>query len=416
MGTYTKTTERAFTSVTQTASAVGSAAKADIQLQTVATSTSRWTDQLNGLTRPDYRRVIARGGNATTPMTGYEAKVEQTNAFYHVYGNISSNPANQQEAGLRRFKLSQPLFTGWPIGIDPSATDAKADALALTKANRQLEDILTSFQGGVFLGELREALHMIRNPLHGLRKGVGNYLDALKTRRRGSRQHRTKVVADTWLEYSFGWLPLLHDLNSARNFIEKRFNQLAMELVPFKAVNIQDEPLSEVLNQTGFGVTFKWYLLTRRRAIVVYAGAVNSAAQNPQLITMDALGLSPRSFVPTLWELLPWSFLIDYFTNVGDVITGWANQRTSLSWGRRTKISLVERQSGQQFKPTDHGYGTVYLEQFTPGKLVAHAKNVTRDPISNLGPPPLYFELPGFGLKWLNLAALAATRKRLEPY
>lgn len=32
------------------------------------------------------------------------------------------------------------------------------------------------------------------------------------------------------------------------------------------------------------------------------------------------MGLTIQEFVPTVWELIPYSFVVDYFTNIGDVV------------------------------------------------------------------------------------------------
>jgi hypothetical protein len=39
----------------------------------------------------------------------------------------------------------------------------------------------------------------------------------------------------------------------------------------------------------------------------------------------DMLGLHPRNLIPTLWEIMPWSWMIDYFSNVGDIVNSIAN-------------------------------------------------------------------------------------------
>jgi len=38
----------------------------------------------------------------------------------------------------------------------------------------------------------------------------------------------------------------------------------------------------------------------------------------------NLFGFQPSEFLPTAWELLPWSFLADYFSNIGDCLTAWS--------------------------------------------------------------------------------------------
>jgi len=256
----------------------------------------------------------------------------------------------------------------------------------------------------------------------GLRKGLASYLDALKKGRRGSPAQRRKFAADTWLEYAFGWAPLLNDLDEARKYLAKRRLQLDMEFVSFKAVASKANDNGHAYDQylggsAGLSVPIRWYRHNRRECIVVYRGAVSSKTIGTPLINASSMGLSARSFAPTLWELLPWSFLIDYFTNIGDVITSWSNLTTALAWGCRTEIKRSETKAATFGQPNGKAlWQLVYEEQFVPGKYKSELKLVNRQSISSIGPPSIQFELPGFGLKWLNLAALVASGKRLQPY
>jgi hypothetical protein len=417
MSTYTKSSQVYFPFRRGTIGWQGAQALSDPDpsWQAPLLFSTAYTNFLQGEKRANWRQIVAQGGNATTPMIAKELSCTNVPMFYHGFGNI--NPTTNVVSNMRRFKAQVALSSGAPSSMPSNAVDSKADNLARVKASRKIEQIMTSFQGGVFLGELRETLRMIRNPAQALRRGVGNYLDALKKRRRGSRSQREKILADTWLEYSFGWVPFINDLNDARTLLARRAKQLEQELIEFKAVASEAVDLGHFLQSYSSGITLRWYLHDKRSCIVVYAGAVNSAATSPGLINSSALGLSPRSWAPTLWELLPWSFLFDYFTNIGDVIQGWSNQTTSIAWGRQTTIQLYESKAmAVPQSPPATGWGQTYSETFVPGEFHAQLKHVTRNPISNIGPPSFAFEIPGFSTKWLNIAALAASRKRLEPY
>jgi hypothetical protein len=53
-----------------------------------------------------------------------------------------------------------------------------------------------------------------------------------------------------------------------------------------------------------------------------------SLAQDWQLV--------PSKFLPTAWDLLPWSWMADFFTNVGDIIRGLSFVSGNLCWIEET--------------------------------------------------------------------------------
>lgn len=372
-------------------------------------------DFRDGVKNPNWKREVAAGRNATTPFSAERQTLETTPATTDTWW-LAAFPEQPSNWRRERKTWSHDIGT-FALTLPPISDLNVADNKAQTRFYKELEGALTSFQGGVFLGELRETLQMIRNPARTLRGRIDDYLSRLKKRRRGSPTTKKKILADSWLEASFGWLPLLHDLNAAKDYHTKRVELLKQELVPLQGSSVQ-ETVSDV--STGHFSGQRLLLaraLSRKRSFVRYLGAVASEAIGNQVMTMDALGLSPRAFVPTVWELLPWSFAIDYFTNIGDVLTAWANQRTRLAWLCKTTRREMQVAS---YGPYAYGFtatpAKLYADTFTGGRSTASYTQVGRSSSSYVPVPSIQFEIPGFGKKWLNLAALAANRRALTPY
>jgi hypothetical protein len=120
------------------------------------------------------------------------------------------------------------------------------------------------------------------------------------------------------------------------------------------------------------------------------------------------IGFSPKDFLPTAWELIPYSFLVDYFSNIGGIIYGMSNLFTNLAWHNSTvRKELKFRQWGTE-------YPLPGLVRITGAyaKCVTSKVSVERSKYTGHGVPSLAFKIPGFrSLKWLNIAALVASRK-----
>lgn len=71
---------------------------------------------------------------------------------------------------------------------------------------------------------------------------------------------------------------------------------------------------------------------------------------NQDYVYLSALGLQP---LPTLWELLPWSFVMDWFLNIGTFLEAWT---TKEGW---TFLSGSQSVVGEytEFAQILNGYG-----------------------------------------------------------
>jgi hypothetical protein len=173
--------------------------------------------------------------------------------------------------------------------------------------------------------------------------------DKLYVKRGESRV--TDLVADTWLEYSYGWKPLLKDVYDAAqataSVMVERSKTMRYQTAKSRS---QKSTKTKVVNAppTANIVETEW---TSER---YFAIGVNFRIPNGAIGITDAFGLSNPLTVA--WELIPFSFVVDWFLPVGDAIRGltafsglefaggWLSTRHV--WQVKRKITITSWSSG----------------------------------------------------------------------
>jgi hypothetical protein len=396
-----------------------------------ATSGSGLTDRStwqswskNGKSKPDWRKRIARGYDASTDFSG--TKVTDTVTMGSTEFTAEFNSGGGVWVPRYSYSWGQPLTVDTTLLSLPSASTTVLNK-AKARFAQDLRNASSSIQGGVVLGELGETLRMIKRPFKTMYDDVPKYLADLnrRTRRTSNRKQLRKIVADTWLERAFGWLPLMSDIRGGIDALDRlehdkldvrqRIRGQDMLIVPISNSQIVSDgrpyslhPYTDVFRQQD---TLVQYILV---------GGVKLKYQNKAAFARHLLGFTLTDFVPTLYELMPWSFLIDYFSNLGDVISSRSVNWTTVYYATQTRrlLSTTRWQFVTDVGRTLQAYptGSVWRNaqvSGSPSTRVIENKSVLREARVPGDPyPDFQFELPGLSLKWLNIAALAATRDR----
>lgn len=189
---------------------------------------------------------------------------------------------------------------------------------------------------GIFLGEIREVPRMLMTTA----KSFNDIWRSMGGSRTGFGPRR---VADNWLNTQFGWMPFISDLKSFYNTtsnISRRLDFLRRnngQWVRRRGTVLTDNHLeasgkADSPPMPGVSTVFRppapygdqsWQVRIERRVWFEGAfrfwipGKPGSAPWTARALA-QIYGLHPS---PSLvWELTPWSWLIDWCANVGDVI------------------------------------------------------------------------------------------------
>lgn len=130
----------------------------------------------------------------------------------------------------------------------------------------------------------------------------------------GRARESTRSLSNIYLEFHFGWAPLLRDIHDAMDVIQK---PLRPALISGRAMVTYVDPSSFPLttstdgtwNYSDFRTGTYTQTLTQRAEVIMI---------NPNLEMMQRIGvLNPLSIA---WELVPFSFVLDWFVTVGDYL------------------------------------------------------------------------------------------------
>lgn len=204
-----------------------------------------------------------------------------------------------------------------------------------------------ALQGIPFLGEFRETVAMVRDPLSFL-KGIQPALRRLARRKKGiyHRQLGRKVrgedmtfgealrilglgpTSNGWLQWSYGWKPLMGDLAKFSSLANSFSNQYSAYVSNQRGVGTlhrrttHESTYSVAALETPYwtGVISHGGTQHTARCITWYRYTPTGETMSKARFLAEKLGLTPGALLPAAWELTKLSFVVDWFIPVGDAL------------------------------------------------------------------------------------------------
>lgn len=186
-------------------------------------------------------------------------------------------------------------------------------------------DVLTS------IAELKATLELIQNLIRSVRSPLSSakaYLKRLAKKKSISKWQLVgqihKDLGSAWMQYRYGIMPIMYDI---RNLV-KVLEGLSLKFLTVRSMRTgtyqnvlptEDAPF----NQNG--VSEQYYTRCTEKYEVRAVGKARFSSSWDFLYS--SLGLNP--FV-TAWELVPFSFVCDWFLNVGEYIQCISNNITNV--------------------------------------------------------------------------------------
>jgi hypothetical protein len=295
-----------------------------------------------------------------------------------------------------------------------------ADRKAASKFLSHYISAKNSWRGANFVAEIRETIHMLRHPVKSFYQHTWDFVGNVKGLKKISQKRPAdyaKHLGDAWLAYSFGVKPLIADINdatTAANSLKAKKDNLDQVIINGFG---RETIISNVLTaKAGYDSSYpgggtKFDKITKSDLTVKYHGAM-AAQLNNTTTTLEHFGAGIFDVVPAVWEAVPWSFLVDYFTNVGEMIDSMRLFNVDSRWCQRTvrNSTTLNFQNLRITPPIAGDSMSVSGDRFY--SLVQY---VNRAP-SSFPNPSWQFKVPGIdSMKWLNIAALSQQIKGSKP-
>jgi len=280
---------------------------------------------------PDWRNLIRKRRPASAGWSRQGLNVRLTKgSARHAWQDINTK-ASQDTQVLGQIITFDVIPSLW----SPSIT--ALDARVQTDLLRKIYQAQTTFQGGIFLGEFKEVVHMFRHPLSAITSQLNNYLKAVtKGKRSGmSVAKMNRMVAGTWLEYAYGFSPLISDLKNAAEAYSHLIARVDSETLHSFGEIDGFRIGSPYVVGVGSYVNIFYKELTIDKLAIKYSAGIRHNAEST-LQTIGDFGIGLRDFVPTVWELIPYSFLADYVVNVGDCLEAMSARVADVFFCTRT--------------------------------------------------------------------------------
>lgn len=342
-------------------------------------------DARQGQTNPGWRDRIAKGTDASS---AYSRTVIQPGSPARVVA----------KAHFDRKANNYTIVTSYDAVVwgQPSVlytTDAETSARAVRGIKRQLQSRTGSMKLMAPLGELGELRRLIIQATFLTTNFVTSLLRAKKTYGRTVYRNFT----ENWLGFNFALAPLVRDVstlgNSIASYLARQDLRTRLTASATTRGSYTYTPATSVSAPRFFkelkAVGEAHYELSYR----ITGGFFADIRSAEDYTLLEHLGLGLRDIPAALWELTAFSWMFDYFTNIGDFLEDTFSSPPGLTSylvsTRRYKMQAVHT-----FLPIPQPYSAnnFIVDQAVGGTATYDIFQMQRTVLGSLPHAPLYFK------------------------
>jgi len=331
------------------------------------------TNKRTGVKNAGFRAAIAQHMSAST---------DYSRAEHHVVVppidilTTTNNGAYSQYTGFLPANLSPVI----------ASTDIQTDNIAIGKLRNKLNNNLSQFKSLIPLGEIKET----RNLINSVASASGKLLSDL-TKIRSGRSNLNALVrdaSDLWLTFSFGVSPTISDINSLVNAVGSVLSSNNRNLV-FRGKASYTRTYAEggpfvVGAASGCDIRYYPAQSTESYSVQYTAGVNIPRIQSGNVYQLGQhFGLTFRDLIPTFWELVPYTWIVDYFTTTGQFLEDTFSS-PGVNTVYCTKAVTNKKVSYQGYSASPVNGSSFNLEHFSANQGFYEGFIYTRTALSNL--------------------------------
>lgn len=298
----------------------------------------------SGQSCPDWKRKLASMQTATTPYsaTYYELLRWDDLYMFRVDGWTamqSGRPINWwgfQQATSSSLNLKPSFqFLGATFQERTDLMNRTASALISKEARaRVYADAL------VTMGEFGETLSILRSPLRRVPRLIDRYLRKVERKMKLAKKKGRYITIDELNGLYLGWYlaiaPLIGEIESyaeaiASAELKERLTEVQCTLA------MAPRAATSVTSGTASGKPFtrvnvdKLEMSIRAKSGIRISLDSDASSRFLKAVNLDGREILSR-WAPSAWELLPFSFVLDYFGNFAEVIESRYSTRADVAW------------------------------------------------------------------------------------
>lgn len=308
-------------------------------LEVVSINVPDPTTSRAGTETPNFGALKAKGG--VLPVQPY-TRTDSQAGFWTFDYNMVGRPRRAGATWTNYYVVGhyQTMFIPSPTVINGMYADRRAEADNLARASLQAKLRNVQFDLPVFAGEWRETSRMLAYRIRKTALYIKDFrssrdktlakLASLLSRNSTSSAERRQAIRDLnalFLEFQFGWKPLARDVEDAYTLVQKVLNP---------EVHVKKQAHQKFVETTyaNTPITLSAGSLPVKRATVFkYDVWYGGLLKDPEAFDSlpDMLGADFGNLPLAAWELLRFSFLFDYVTNmqqfIGNLAASWLKLR-----------------------------------------------------------------------------------------
>jgi len=255
-----------------------------------------------------------------------------------------------------------PFYVNWPTQFDIEVADALAKAK--TKALNKLSEGKAQF--GVSVLEAKRTAGMVAANATTIIRGYkawkhGNGVQFLQD------LYRDRELAKRFLEFQYGWKPLMADIHAGVDLLNRGLIEESYEIEVKSAPRVN---LDTGWQTRGDGFDTRWRCFGRAKVRII------ASIRSSYTEYFNTLGFTNPAEIA--WELVPFSFVVDWFVPVGSCLSALSASAglnlSSRSQLHTSRVGIFEaRSTAMPFNGyqgiKDPGYFSVGVEVFDRSPL-----------------------------------------------